>query len=317
MFARLARPIKNNSAQKFESLVPASYLDRILGFSENNLEVTYYSPYDDNVKIEDWNKLYATASNLVEERIYKTIDHLPFSVKITKNDKGYNVCYLSLDNSVRANSNGSPLKLRLPEICKLITRIISEVQDCVMLFSESLRPSFDGSNINDRKNEMLWAEIKDYISEQCKLKYLGAGSNNDDLMSFGVSAFCTYSYVDEIKEVIPKRILTEGFGSGCIGIRFNDDTLVWGIHFPLDFKNKADANMGYKAMKGLCDLMKHTEGSVCALGDFNTILGYIEDAINSAIDPELKFLYVQDILTFFGAYYDTIQPREGEHWELL
>lgn len=36
-------------------------------------------------------------------------------------------------------------------------------------------------------------------------------------------------------------------------------------------------------MVNLQNVMKEYEGSVCAMGDFNTIPGYIADAINSAL----------------------------------
>jgi len=106
----------------------------------------------------------------------------------------YNFLYVSLDNSVRANINGHPLKDHLPEFCDVITTFIIECGgECVIFFSESCRPSFDGGNLNDKKNEMSWFKIRQSIEKQCGLYYLGECTNNDDpcCMAFGVSAFCT------------------------------------------------------------------------------------------------------------------------------
>lgn len=43
-----------------------------------------------------------------------------------------------------------------------------------------------------------------------------------------------------------------------------------------------------------------------AMGDFNTIPGFIEDAILEAIEPEFEFLVTDFGPTFFGAHYDRI-----------
>jgi hypothetical protein len=92
--------------------------------------------------------------------------------------------------------------------------------------------------------------------------------------------------------------------------------IVWGIHFPLDFKNSGLENMGAKAMIGLCQTMKTYRGSVLAMGDFNTIPGKILSSIVSTIPSDMELLS-WDFPTFFGAFYDTVDAREGEVWELI
>jgi hypothetical protein len=185
----------------------------------------------------------------------------------------------------------------------------------VIFFSESCRSSFDGGNLSDRKNEMSWFKIRQYIETQCdsssSLHYLGECANNDDPnnMAFGVSAFCTKGYLELIENILPRRILTEGFGSGALGIKFTDGSIVWGIHFPLDFKGKGANNLGAKAMAGLCHLMKTQIGSICAIGDFNTIPGEITECIKDAIMPGMHFI-IENQLTFFGAFYDSVKTDD-------
>ena len=297
------------------SVVPASPLDNILAFQSNeNLKYDFHSLLT-GCKLTKSNitDFYQDLTKNVNHKKYPTTDHLPFSIDVD----GVKICYVSLDNSVRANINGFPLKNRLIDLCAMIRKMISECGgECVVFFSESCRPSFDGGDLNDRRNEMSWFKIREFISDQCNLYYLGECSNNEDTnnMAFGVSAFCTGGTKGKIDNVLPRRILTEGFGSGAIGIKLTNGQIVWGIHFPLDFKSVGAENLGAKAMIGLCKLMESQKGSYCAIGDFNTIPGKIQNSITEVIPPNMKF-QVKNEMTFFAPFYDTIKPKDK--WALL
>lgn len=211
---------------------------------------------------------------------------------------------------------------RLPQLCEAINGMIKSVGgETIVFFSEACRPSFDGGDIKNKLNEMSWFQMRNYICEKCNLVFLGECSNNEDVncMSFGIASFCTTKIVCDIHSVLPRRILTEGIGSGTVGIKFISGEIVWAIHMPLDFKTEIiENNMAHKAMKGLCSLMKSYPNSICAFGDFNIIPGKISDCIMAGCDSDFKFC-CENKLTFFGAYYDTFIPRneDNEKWELI
>lgn len=294
-------------------VVPASSLDNILA-PENLIEsYNVHSTIDGKIVDESF---YHKIIKLTKNKQYTTTDHCPITMKI----KGDVTCvYLSLDNSIRANGCDHPLKDRLGNLCILINALVCEIGGgCIIYFSESCRPSFDGSNINDRRNEMTWFEMRQVISQQCNLIFLGESTNNDDIcgLSFGVSAFCTNNYKSLIHSVLPRRILTEGFGSGAIGVKTKNGNCVWGIHIPLDFKNKGEQNLGAKAMVNLCVMMK-AYGNSCAFGDFNTIPGYISDAIKTCVDPDFKLIISDNKPTFFGAFFDEVNVGDRVWFPLI
>lgn len=295
-------------------VVPASQLDNILVKKGKNIEYNLHSFYDGKV-IKNFPQLYSEIVEKTKNKFYETIDHLPFSMK--NNETTF--CYLSLDNSVRANKEGYALKNRLDNICNLIKNFIEECNNsCIIFFSESCRPSFDGDNFIDRKNEVTWYQIRLQIVEKCGLYYLGESANNDNPnnMSFGISGFCTNDLIKKVTHVLPKRILNEGTGSGALGIKVNNCDPVWGIHFPIDFRNKGCENLGAKTMYNLCELMKQYGDDTCAIGDFNTIVGNPMDSINNALDNSIQFIF-KDIITFFGAHYDQVIPNANETWTPL
>lgn len=306
----------NWAVVKYEdgSVVPSGTLDNVLANKNNNIQVKLHSLLTGK-KITNKNRLefIKQIQRLIEDQIYITTDHLFIHVKIGE----YTFLYVSLDNSVRANGKGFPLYKRINDLCEVVRKFIAECGDkCVIFFSESCRPSFDGNDINNRINEVSWFQLRLTIEKECKLNYLGECTNNDSIngMSFGVSAFCTADFNQYIHSVLPRRILTEGNGSSAMGIKLLTGEIVWGIHFPLDFKGKDQENLGAKAMKGLCNLMDEYSGSVCALGDFNTIPGHIELSIKATISANREFI-IKDEPTFFGAFYDTV--KNDQEWVLL
>ncbi len=55
--------------------------------------------------------------------------------------------------------------------------------------------------------------------------------------------------------------------------------------------------------------MNEYPGSVCALGDMNTIPGMINDSIRKVVkdnSDKYELLLDSDTLTFYGSYYDTV-----------
>lgn len=303
----------NYCIKKYEddSVVPASSLDNILTYSDNQLECQLHSFFTGNL-LENLEEFYDELKEKINNKIYRTTDHLFLSTTI--NDCSY--LYVTLDNSIRSNVNDHPLKDRIVELCYTVKNAISSLNNkCVILFSESCRPSFDGG-VDDRTNEMSWFQIRNLIENLLRVYYLGECSNNEDPngMAFGVSAFCTEKTKHLISNIYPRRLTTVGYGSGCIGIRMKTGEVVWGIHFPLDFKNKGTENMGAIVMTELCKTMDDYKGSVCAIGNFNTIRGQIKDTIVNSVAPDKKFI-LHDELTFFGSYFDTI--KTDEEWVLL
>ena len=234
--------------------------------------------------------------------IYTHTDHLITQIEVG----GLTILYVSLDNSVRANLNNNPLSGRLLAICETVTKCLEQVnKNCIVFFSESCRGSVGAS----------WFKMRQTIADKCSIQYLGECANNEDTngMAFGVSAFCTNTCIDLIDAVLPRHILTVGFGSGAIGVKLVTGEIVWGIHFPIDFARTGADNLQYQAMAGLVSVMKSHEGSVAAMGDFNTIPGNPFESIKAAI-PEDMELISADHPTFYGAFYDTMVPREGDNW---
>ena len=293
---------------KTKTCVPASPLDNVLNYNNANITVTLYDfyngqPLTEQNKIDFYKKVIYNTNN----KLYPTTDHLITCVKVNN----LNFIYVSLDNSVRANINDNPLYKRLPELCNVVSTIIKSLNNkCIVFFSESCRPSFLGG-MDDKQNFTTWLSIRQMISINCNLNFLTEKRNNQDTnsMSFGVSAFYTNDVADEIDTYFGVSLLQESFGSCTVGVQLKSGEIIWGIHFPLDFKGKNKDNLGYKTMVNLQQVLKQYKGSVCAIGDFNTIPGDISDAINDAILPEYKFV-LNNELTFFGAYYDTIPMND-------
>lgn len=304
-----------------DDYVPCSTLDHVLKFKNEHLNVKFHS-FLDGSEIDKSNIgffIEQVKSNIIQKK-YQTTDHLFISVN---HSETLSVLYVSLDNSVRANMNGFALYRRLDELLRVVMLTIKSLgKECIVFFSESCRPSFDGG-MDNKVNEVSGFKIRQIIEDE--LYYLGECTNNEDanLMAFGISAYCTKGAKSYVNNVIPVKVLKEGFGSAALGVQIVFDKLIkpepsnlqiiWGIHFPLDFKNKGVENMGSKTMVKLCETMKMYPGSKFALGDFNTIPGEITKSIMSVI-PDHMELISWDIPTFVGAYYDRVKAREGEVW---
>lgn len=299
------------------TVVPCSYLDRILKFKDSDMseEFRCFSFLDGTELFpENIQSFCETIKGQIEEKQYFSTDHL-ITVKTIN---GVNFVYVSLDNSVRANINNVSLFQRINNICDVLNLVLTQLTDTsVVFFSESCRPSFVGSDVAKSSHVVHWFELRQIISNTCGLNYLGECANNEDasMMSFGVSAFGTKSCLSRISNVIPRRILNEGFGSGAIGIKLLSGEIVWGVHFPLDFKNKGCDNLAHKACKGIISTMASFQGSVLAMGDMNPIPGEPEKSILSAI-PDNMTLVPSKFPTFYGSYFDTVKPADLDLWSL-
>lgn len=296
------------------NVVPATPLDNVLVNTSLNVEI--------NCELCDFYEgLVLTDSNtsdfynrVVSERtskMYSTTDHL---VNVVTFDNVHFV-YVSLDNSVRSNTNGCALYKRLDGICDLVNKISNRYNNnCIFFFSESSRPSFDG-DMSNQSNITSWLSMRKKISNKCNLIYLAEKRNNEDFnnMAFGVSAFACPNVYNLLSSVYSQSILSEGTGSSALGVKLTTGNIIWAIHFPLDFRNDGQNNHGYIAMVCLQNLMNNYPGSVCAFGDFNTIPGFITTSINSALRPNYKLVYNTQP-TFFGSYYDTIKVGINEVW---
>lgn len=98
------------------SIVPASPLDNILCFKDKQVDYSLHSFYD-GAKIstqEDKEYFYQKVKKNILDKKYPTTDHLMLSIKVGS----HNLCYVSLDNSVRSNSNKCPIKIDYPNYAK-------------------------------------------------------------------------------------------------------------------------------------------------------------------------------------------------------
>jgi len=310
-------------AREGNRIVPASHLDNVL-VSLKDRHLRYSVSYYDQVSgepllaslTEQYNRKMA---NRTGQRIYDTTDHTPMSVSFATQKGMVNIVYVSLDNSVKSSQNGMGLVTRLKPLVALVAKITGRFDDCVVFFSEACRASFievDGVSTP----ALTWCQIRHVIESELGLTYLCESKNNECPlgMSFGVAAFTTTAYRSRITNLFCENLLKpgQGWGSGCVGVQLDDD-IIWAIHFPVDFKAVGVNNLGYAAMVQLCLLMDQFKGSALALGDFNLIPGVIRDATVLALE-ERKDAYEFGVdfsnLTFYGAFYDLIEPRKDEIW---
>jgi hypothetical protein len=279
----------------------ASPLDWFLVLKESEIKPSFHSFLDGSeVTKENQKQFVDKVKENIASKQYPTTDHLFIRTKIN----GVNFLCVSLDNSARANENKSPLIDRLDAILKVVKKCI--LFDDVICFSEACRGSFNANG-----KQIPWFLIRDRICRKLGVIFLGESTNNDNPngMSFGIAAFATSSAYLLISQVIPTRILREGYGSGCLGIKCGD-TLIWFIHFPLDFKNQGKENLGAITMRNLISLMKETNSTI-AIGDFNTISGNVMSSISEEI-PEDFEMRNGGFQTYYGAWFDRIPNREGD-----
>lgn len=287
------------------TMVPASSLDRLLRKKGADVQVTYYDYLAGKPLTPETTAAFrAKVVSAVERKEYETTDHVFTSVTVS----GVLFLYVSLDNSVRANRAGHPVYERLGAICAVINRVIEDHSDVVVFFSESCRASFKEVH-GVRRDVTSWLDIRCTIAETLGLLFLAEKRNNEDQsgMSFGISAFYRGRKIDTY---FAQQVLDEGYGSATLGVKLTTGEVCWGVHFPLDFRRSGSENAAHKTMLGLQKVFNAYDGSVCALGDFNTIPGTIEDAIMEAVSPVFE-LIGGDTLTFYGSYFDTIPVDES------
>ena len=289
---------------------PVSSLDNILALSEACIEKYSLLNMLDGSVLTDENRIqmHDNLIKLVKDKKYLTVDHTPIKVE---HKNGITYIYISLDNSARSNMTGHPLKDRLPAICELINKIIADTTGkCVLFFSEACRPSFDG-HVKERKNEVSWFEMRNFICAQCNLQFIGEKRNNDDNsgMSFGLASFCTVECSCYIQDYFGVLLTTKSFGSVALGVKVKSGEIIWAVHFPLNFK---EPTINYEVAVELMKVMKNYKGSEFALGDYNSFDAFAE-ALLKAVDENPEFeLLIKKLPTFYPSHYDAI-PNDGTY----
>ena len=102
-------------------IVPISSLDHVL-YKGKKPDVTYYCPISGNIFTNDSIKLLCEQ---VKEKKYTGTDHTPFSFIVDS----VKIAYVSLDNSVKSNSQGFGLVKsdRLRQICEIVKKIDADL----------------------------------------------------------------------------------------------------------------------------------------------------------------------------------------------
>src|SRR5579872_5560167 len=237
-----------------DRVVPMSPLDNV--FHHKSIKppvIRWYSPLDGCPL--DVEKLLPELHANITKKIYYGTDHAILVVRIPFDNSYVSFIYVSLDNSVRANTAGHALKNRLSQICSLVRGVllIEYTAHKIVFFSEACRPSFDGNREN-KTNIVTWKEMVKMMEKEVPMQWLAEKTYNEDPsgMSMGLAAF--YSSPDKdlfIKQIHNHRLWTEGTGSVTIGIELITGQIVWAVHFPLDFQKSGSDNPAYTTMLNL------------------------------------------------------------------
>jgi hypothetical protein len=322
-----------------EKYSPASPLDNFLMLKNHGKKfiIKFYEFYTGDLLEDDvsLDRFLERIVNNNTNNIHESTDHLMYSITIFEAGEEFTFYYVSLENSVRSIENDYPLITllnndenapisRLDNICFAVNNMTKQNNtEFVVFFSESCRSSFFGS-INDRKHEMSWVEIMKRMKKLTGLTCLTQKRNNEDSsgLSFGISAWISENGEQLVDNFFTNSILdynkeSKSFGSGVVGIRLKSGTIVWGVHFPIDWFNNRESkkNKGHIAMKNLQDLMDSYPGSFCAFGDMNTIPGLQNDTIRDAINNEKYELLLDNVYTFFGSNFDTVNQSNKINWQ--
>lgn len=305
-------------AKKENQYVPAGNLDQVLCQNASNFTIDLYTPEGGVLGETGY---ITSAIELIRNKTYTHTDHL---ILVLKNGN-HIVIYVSLDNSVRANISGFPLKgARLNNIAAAIRDIMAiyENNKVVLCCSEAGRPSFDGG-MDAQENRVEWKEMAATIANISGLQYRDVFKNNDHEMAFGIAVFTS---PDLTLTMTGHNLLGDnGFGSAAVQISvpgFANDIIA--VHFPVDFHRQGADNYGAITMASLLELIGST--NAVAFGDMNLIRdGGIRDAItaemasfNKDLDTgkQITFRIPVDLPTFYGAFFDTVNvpPEQQASW---
>lgn len=289
---------------------PASYLDCVLAPKDLDLKVEYRSNLNGKVINQKFPQKIADKAS---KRVYSTTDHTIIVASYTTNGRVINYIHVSTDNSVRANSNNSPLFSRFPDLVGCIKKVIDSLEpnsEVVLFLNEVHRPSFDGKTIEESLVVIKWLTLAEILASSLGLTYVGTYSNNPSQMSFGIAVFT--SGFQDCKVIIEQLLPAELNGCVCVGIEI-DGALAWVTHFPIDFVGKNEESKTYKVMSKLLSLFNEYPNSKFALGDFNTIYGNMADAALLALSehPD-KELRISKYPTFYASYFDLIPELPSE-----
>jgi hypothetical protein len=293
---------------------PATCLDNVLKLKSYKKDVyfTAYNIFNGEILSTEISKqkLHNTLMDHHTKKQYMTTDHLIYSIRIDN----MTFFYVSLGNNIRSNIQGYPLAhTRILALCTVLVKVFAHCKGPYIVFtSEGGSSSFYG-NINERCDEISWFKMRGIIEKMTGLKFLIEKNNKDDNsgLSFAVSAWTSLGAEEFIGDYYVQNILPTGNGSGTVGIRLISGKIVWCVHFPLDFKSDDEKNDNYVAMIELQKVMDTYPGSICAMGNFNTVPGKIENLMIFALNYEYEFL-LKDFLSFFGSFFDTIDVKHDE-----
>ncbi len=286
--------------------VPVSRLDNVLVAGDPDWVTCEFLSNLDGKPIDDLDAFQRTMVARCKSKTYTTTDHLITHATVGQT----HFLYVSLDNSCRANKENNSLNDRLSNICGIVNCALQCTDErTIVCFSEACRPSFVGDEKLETTDAIPWYGMRVYIEQVCGLHYLAEAKNNENRMSFGLAMFCKPQAKSMIKDIHYERLLQEGFGSVALGVQFYgyDEPILWGIHFPLDFNPDPVANKNLVTLRNLCKLLnKHKS---CAIGDFNTIPGWIDENMQAMAKEHNCTWLNQDVCTFYGAHYDRVKPR--------
>lgn len=305
--------------------IPLDNLDGIVIQPEFNHEIKIkkFSVLDGSEIIDENEELLKLRKN-IDNEYYHSTDHffilLTIIIKKSKfnlltseyHDQEINHLFVSLDNSVRSNINNEPLFLRIGNICNALKNVLRQIDNCMIYFSESYRPSFMGKDLNTSQQIVRWAEIKRILEKKLKINFIEGRKNNDGELSFGITAFSFGNNIG-LTDHFSIGLNKTKFGSACIVVEYHGIRVIF-IHFPLDFINENEKNENYITACELFDIMDYYKCSV-AFGDFNLVPGNPKNGFMRAIEEKNKKLIPIDGNTFCGSYFDFAFVSNIDNWE--
>jgi hypothetical protein len=288
-----------------DTYVPAARLDNVLvkiqGDASSQELVTFeLRSCDDGTVIDDRQQFYIDIISRNKLAEYPATDHCPIILTVG----GFKFAHISLDNSMRSATAGHGLCTRLVGIMRVVENIDADV----VFFSKACRKLFTS-------NGMPWVHCRRFIENTGKLHFIGEHADDYDIsgMAFGIAAFAKQRFIDHGYDcIIPAKLIPDGFGSAALGIRLSDKSIIWAVHMPLDFAPICESNKNIRAMNSLCKLMDDTSmgNSICAFGDFNTIPDHTDIPMTD-VATSYGYRFLNNELTFFGSYYDTVKGTDN------
>jgi hypothetical protein len=244
--------------------------------------------------------------------LYHTTNHAYLFVETPHR---HGVLVVWLDNSERANVNGSPAVIRVPAICAHVKSIHSrwrqepETGIFAVTFIDGCRRSFDANG-----HLVKWTELVLLIQQECELSWLGRDVRHHE----GELSLCLATFVSENLAVQDTSLSIENhrpetgsFVSAQLtflspveteSCTFYEKESVFVFSLP-----SRSLSLTAKALRHLAWTMKSETSTVCAVGALNSIPGKNMDALIEVMDQEsLRPLIDFRVPTYFSAYFDDV-----------